>query len=168
MKRWYQNNPKAKEKRKIYNKKYGKEHKEQIKQKNQEYWNKNKHKLTLAHRMWEKLNPERVAKYRPKIKDRQKLHGFLVKMECFSAYSGYPPKCQCTGCNETTLEFLNIDHINGRKNYGHNRRLGGIKLYLWLMKRNYPKGFRVLCQNCNWARRMYGKTCPHEEAFYPN
>jgi len=32
---------------------------------------------------------------------------------------------------------------------------------LWLRKYNYPKGFQVLCHNCNMAKRF--GVCPHKE-----
>jgi hypothetical protein len=31
----------------------------------------------------------------------------------------------------------------------------------WLKRNGYPKGFRVLCHNCNSARGLYGY-CPHK------
>jgi len=85
-----------------------------------------------------------------------------IKIEVFNAYGGV--KCVCAGCEETRLEFLTIDHIDGG---GHKhrdkkgRRIGGTAIYHWLKKRGYPKGFRVLCMNCNCSRGFYGY-CPHE------
>lgn len=32
----------------------------------------------------------------------------------------------------------------------------------WQRKNNYPKGFQVLCHNCNLAKGFYGK-CPHQK-----
>jgi hypothetical protein len=31
----------------------------------------------------------------------------------------------------------------------------------WLRKNGFPKGFRVLCHNCNFAHGHYGY-CPHK------
>ena len=71
----------------------------------------------------------------------------------------YRTKCAC--CGETQEEFLTIDHINGnglqhRKKY----KLSGSKIYRWLMRNNYPSGFRVLCYNCNCSLGLIGY-CPH-------
>ena len=32
------------------------------------------------------------------------------------------------------------------------------------IKNNFPKGFQILCHNCNIAKGHYGK-CPHEKKF---
>lgn len=57
------------------------------------------------------------------------------------------------------MEFLSIDHINGGGNR-HREKVGSAKVYAWLKKRGYPKGYQVLCHNCNQAIGLYGK-CPH-------
>jgi hypothetical protein len=71
-------------------------------------------------------------------------------------YSNNDPKCAC--CGERHYEFLAIDHIYG----GGCRHKKEIKccLPLWLIKNNFPKGFQILCHNCNMAKGFYGK-CPH-------
>ena len=32
----------------------------------------------------------------------------------------------------------------------------------WIKKNNFPKGFQILCHNCNVAKGIYGE-CPHEK-----
>ncbi len=73
----------------------------------------------------------------------------------------YGGSCAC--CGESRLAFLAIDHPN---NDGAAHRKSGVdKIGNWLFKHNYPKGFRVLCHNCNCARGFYG-FCPHEIATH--
>lgn len=36
----------------------------------------------------------------------------------------------------------------------------GIDMAQWCRRNGYPKGFRVLCHNCNMAIGFYGY-CPH-------
>ncbi len=79
-----------------------------------------------------------------------------VKMRVFNAYGG--AKCRC--CGETHTEFLSIDHID-RESIDKNFR-SGRKLYHWLARNNYPKGFQVLCINCNFAEGHFGY-CPHNK-----
>ena len=67
---------------------------------------------------------------------------------------------RCACCGETEDEFLTIDHIGGGGQ--RHRKEIRVDFYPWLMKRNYPAGFRVLCMNCNWATR-FGRTCPHQK-----
>ena len=80
-------------------------------------------------------------------------------------YGGTPPKCAC--CGESIIEFLTIDHIDGKgaehrrqieKEYGW--KLGGNQLIFWLKRNDYPKGFQVMCANCNFGKRV-GTECPH-------
>ncbi len=92
-------------------------------------------------------------------------HRALVKarMEAIARYGG---KCAC--CGESRYEFLAIDH---RRGGGSRHRLSGqftpgngfIK---WLKRNGWPKGFRVLCHNCNSALGYYGY-CPHKRTGRP-
>jgi hypothetical protein len=69
----------------------------------------------------------------------------------------------CACCGENIIEFLTINHINGGGNK-HRKEVGarsGEKFYKWLIKNNFPKGFNVLCMNCNMATGIYG-ICPHQ------
>jgi hypothetical protein len=88
-----------------------------------------------------------------------------LRYKVLSAYSGGSLSCACCGVDRP--EFLTIDHVNGggvahRKKLGNgNLATGGSKLYKWLIDHRYPPGFRVLCQNCNFARGVWGY-CPHQ------
>lgn len=91
---------------------------------------------------------------------RERFNSYYRKArdDAFAAYGGY--KCVC--CGETEAVFLCLDHIDDD---GAKHRRGeqgmGYQLYQWLRKNNYPKGFQVLCWNCNSARHILG-TCPHQ------
>lgn len=106
------------------------------------YNNKNKERYRLQRRAWQEA-----------FRDR-------LRIDAFNAYGG--PFCRC--CKEDTLEFLEIDHINN-DGAEHRRKmrkqLAWNWIYSWLKKHNYPKGFQVLCSNCNKALWRYGQ-CPHE------
>jgi len=88
-----------------------------------------------------------------------KRHSLKLKLKVFKKYGG--SSCQC--CQETTLDFLTIDHIN--KDGAKHRKQIGFNIYRWLRNNNYPYGFRVLCMNCNWALRFRSQ-CPHKEIKY--
>jgi hypothetical protein len=79
------------------------------------------------------------------------------------------PCCNCCGLN-SHIEFLTIDHIAGRqemdsedklKNLKYTPKLSGTALVIWIIKNNFPKGFQILCHNCNQTKGYYGK-CPLE------
>jgi hypothetical protein len=111
------------------------------------------------------INKQRVCNrksYR-KHKDRRletiKKYHLKIKQEVFNHYSPGMIKCKC--CGETIIEFLCLDHIGGggvtkRKIVGNSYRY-----YAWLIKNNYPSGYRILCHNCNQAT-SWGRKCPHE------
>ncbi len=61
-------------------------------------------------------------------------------------------ECKCVLCGYNDIRALSIDHINGG---GRKHRLslnmnggGGINFYKWLIKEDYPEGYRTLCLNC--------------------
>lgn len=90
-----------------------------------------------------------------------------LKLEVLKTYGG-----KCTCCSETSIEFLTIDHIDG-KGAEHRKSLGldcgsdektaaGHTFYRWLKKNNFPTdNFQILCFNCNYAKHVYG-VCPHK------
>ena len=68
-------------------------------------------------------------------------------------------------------ELLSIDHIAGRKQMdselklvklGYSSSMVGTTLLRWIIKNNFPEGFKILCHNCNSAIAVYGK-CPHKK-----
>ena len=84
------------------------------------------------------------------------------------------PCCNCCGEN-FHINFLAIDHILGRKPMDSEKELTKLvysstmseeSLMKFIIENNYPKGFQILCHNCNFAKGMpiNNNTCPHETA----
>lgn len=99
-------------------------------------------------------------KDRIRRKSTEKKTAIKLKNNCLKHYG---KKCNC--CGEANIQFLTIDHLKGNGN-NHRKKLfkhnvGGVHMYRWLIKNNFPEGYSVLCMNCNWAKR-YGDACPHE------
>jgi hypothetical protein len=99
-------------------------------------------------------------KDRVRGRSKEKRIALRLKNELLEKYG---KKCNC--CGETIIQFLTIDHEGGNGN-NHRKRLfkynvGGVHMYRWLKKNNYPNGYTVLCMNCNWSTR-YNKICPHK------
>ncbi len=95
----------------------------------------------------------------------QQLHKNLSnRVLAFEAYGGF--KCACCGEMEDT--FLSLDHIAGDGNEDRRKRFGswyrgGHELYISLRLEGWPKGYQVLCMNCQVGRRDNGGICPHRE-----
>jgi len=91
---------------------------------------------------------EKSARARKRIKD-----------SVFAVYGGYI--CAC--CHEAEPIFLTLDHVDGGGKK-HKRAIGkqGKNFYYWLKREGYPKGYQVLCHNCNHGRFLNGGTCPHK------
>lgn len=133
---------------------------------------KNRAKLRAYQREYEKEYRKtekakaRDRRYRISEKGRKmmarsrKKRNLEYRRKCISAYGG---KCLC--CGESILEFLAIDHMNGNgnKHRKENRISAGSSTHYWLVRNNFPEGFRVLCHNCNMAHGAYGY-CPHARA----
>lgn len=72
-----------------------------------------------------------------------------IKLEVLTHYS-VDDSPRCAHCGVTDMDVLCIDHINndGSK---HRKTIGaeGFSFYYWLKRNDYPKGFQVLCANCN-------------------
>jgi hypothetical protein len=89
------------------------------------------------------------------------------RLRILQHYGGSPPVCAC--CGEAHYEFLCIDHIGGGGNQ-HRARIrstSGANFQSWLLRNNFPDGFRVLCHNCNLAIGFYGY-CPHHHTKEEN
>jgi 5-methylcytosine-specific restriction endonuclease McrA len=109
------------------------DHKEQMERYQRDYRRTNRTKLLAK-----KLAAQRAA-----------------KLEGIGAYGG---KCVC--CGEDQIEFLTLDHINGRTDEPY--KITGQKAWARLKARGWPKNnYQLLCFNCNCAKGVYGQ-CPHQ------
>jgi hypothetical protein len=109
---------------------------------------------TTKHRVCAPCRERRRRQYRKDI-DHKRAYGRELKLkrkiEAYNAYGG----CFCACCGDTHLEFLSIDHIDG-KGAEHRRsivkeagwRCKSVHMPNWLKKNGYPPGFQVLCMNC--------------------
>jgi len=122
----------------------------------------NKAKRNTEGKEYRERNKDKIDKYRREVvipKNRK------LAIEVFSVYSKRHsnsdiPCCRCCGINEH-MEFLTIDHIDGRAHLPEKEKeLHSKGLNSWLKKKNYPDGFQILCFNCNMAKSDKGH-CPH-------
>lgn len=129
----------------------------------------NKGPFFARQRVCKKCHGMSGAKWREanKARDRKNNNEYARKRHqenrrlVLAAYGG---SCRC--CGEERSIFLAIDHVNGggnkhRRALGNGKIAGSANYYGWLVRNRYPKGFQVLCHNCNFAKSHGG--CPHQE-----
>ena len=105
-------------------------------------------------------------KYKPRNKHRffsgrtPKEAKMLMKKLVLQHYAKRKiPWCEC--CHETLFEFLTLHHVYGQGMKERKRDPRQRVIYAYTLNENFPKGFRVLCVNCNFSLGMYGY-CPHK------
>jgi len=102
-------------------------------------------------KIFEKNNSNTIKQYR-----------LLVKYEVIEKYGG---KCNC--CGETQILFLTIDHVNN-DGYQDRKELYGVKnpatmsWYLKLRRECIREDLQVLCFNCNLGKSINNGMCPHK------
>lgn len=97
-------------------------------------------------------NRTQTQKYRDNVIAR--LHRDIVKYEVMHHYSN--GKMCCNNCGIDVYPLLTVDHVNNdgakhRREITKGRSVSSA-LYQWLRSNNYPTGFQVLCQNCNYFK----------------
>jgi len=120
-----------------------------------------------ANKRWKIRNKEKVRKIardyyqNNKIQFRQQVKEIKKKnrIDVIFHYSNGRMECKC--CGEKLLDFLTVDHINGGGNT-HRKIIGNGSISMWIKRNNYPKGFQILCMNCNHAKGKLGR-CPHND-----
>lgn len=73
------------------------------------------------------------------------------KQKILENYGG----CECCRCGFSDLRALSIDHIssNGADHRKSIGKMATLKFYDYLIANDFPKGYQVLCMNCQWIKR---------------
>ena len=119
-----------------------------------------------------KQTPEYKAKQKerqltPEWKAKRKNTRDDIRLKILQTYSkrlskSNIPCCNCCGQN-SHMDFLAIDHIAGIKQMdsepelvklGYSSKLEYMGLLKFIIENNFPKGFQILCTNCNVAKGM--------------
>lgn len=116
-------------------------------------WNKeNLSKMAEYNKKWKKDNPEKAKDSANDWYERNKDHRRIrhceiskeVSKRLFNRVLDYYGHF-CYMCNSS--EKLCVDHIGGDRRNGPTK--SGAPLWRWLIKNNFPPGFRILCHPCN-------------------
>lgn len=97
-----------------------------------------------------------IFAWKARMRKRSRANRAVARWLVLWYYSKGDPRCIC--CNENTVEFLAVNHVDGggRKEF---KKWGG-ELYIKIAEWGFPDGYNVLCHNCNMAIGLYGE-CPH-------
>jgi len=132
-----------------------------------QYYRKNREVLRAKEKIRTKKRRQDI-KYVESERVRGRQYLADLRHNTIMAYGGY--KCNC--CGETEPLFLTIDHINNdganhrravKKSSPGNGKGGSTAVYKWLRDNGYPKGFQILCMNCNFGKSRNKGVCPHKE-----
>ena len=123
------------------------------------YYETHRKEKNIYVQKWRKNNPGKVKGYNQTLNRRECANKYYRKQKGI-ILAHYGMFCSC--CGETRREFLQIDHINGGGNKHRKENNIHGSMYRWLIKNNFPEGFRVLCANCNASKGAFGY-CPHEK-----
>ena len=93
----------------------------------------------------------------------RRLRGIKMRSMVMRTYSGENPRCAC--CGEDEERFLTIDHENNDGNIERKKIATGHTFYRYLINHGFPKGYQVLCYNCNLGRAKNRNACPHNESI---
>jgi len=168
----YRTRPEVKVREKARKKKYRERPEVKVREKARSSRPENMVKANASKRKYRE-RPEvkvKISKHAKEKKDKEKL-------EVYSHYSKIHsnsdiPLCRCCGLT-SHIEFLSLDHITGKKvmdselelvELGYSSNFKIHVLLNWIIKNNFPKGFQILCHNCNFAKgHSKDNKCPHEK-----
>lgn len=124
------------------------------KEKRHNYYLANKERSKLQSREWMNKHREEHKEWRKLWSRKYRLN---KKIEVLKHYGG---KCIC--CGESEIDFLTIDHPDGGGNK-HRKEIGTKNMFYWLKMNKFPKGYQVMCFNCNCGRSINKGICPHKK-----
>ena len=136
---------------------------------------------------WAKNYPKNKARVSKKgVKDRRNRKQLVFSHYSKKLSNSDIPRCNC--CGYTGIEFLTVDHIIPKREMekkvrsvvrsisenvsltpkeiamGYKSTRKADSLNQWLITNDFPKGFQILCWNCNFAKGSPAVSfkCPHQ------
>ena len=115
---------------------------------------KKANKNTLNRESRERMKRQDLDGFRKRANESQYSYRERKKEAVYNHYSNGTNRCAV--CGESRIACLSIDHIRGggTKHKSTLRLSGGDTFYRWLIRNNYPKGYQILCMNCQFVKRV--------------
>ena len=91
------------------------------------------------------------TEHRDKIMHNTRVRSINNRFQVLYWYSNGLMKCN--ECGEDHVEFLCMDHIDD-SGADHRREIGagGDRINMFILRNNFPGGYQVLCNNCNYLK----------------
>ena len=125
---------------------YREKHKESIKVQQSKYYSRPD---IIEKRKQYDLNY--YKKNKKKTQQYNKEYQWMLRQQSLFFYSNGEMKCQL--CNNSDIDNLCIDHLNG-DGKKHRQKVGwGVNVYRWLINNNFPSDFTILCKRCNRVKQ---------------
>ena len=92
-------------------------------------------------------------------RERGRTNALKSKLKVLTHYSHGDIHCMNPCCEvpggARNIWSLSIDHINGGgRKHTEELHKEGLNFYAWIIKNNFPEGFKVLCMNCNTINKV--------------
>jgi hypothetical protein len=141
--------------------KYYLEHKEWENESAHQYYQNHQVQIRRRSRLYRKNNLERRKESEKKSKRNHPGQEMSRNHRIRALVLEHYGNC-CACCGEDHAEFLCVDHVKG--DGSQHRKImnfhSGQQIYRWLVRNDFPDGFRLLCWNCNASLGIRGY-CPH-------
>jgi hypothetical protein len=101
---------------------------------------------------------EHYARNRTRRRKEMRKLAATLKLEALTHYGPEGIlRCCWENCTVVDTDMLSLDHVNNdgakhRRKSG--QRLGGEKLYRWVIQENFPDGFQTLCMNHQLKKQL--------------
>jgi hypothetical protein len=149
---------------KEYRQQYYLANQDRLKEYAEEYRRTHKKQIARTISQWKQKNQRR---YTMRERERQ----LSIKLDVLSHY-GPHGVLQCTwpGCEVTDIDMLSLDHVNN-DGAEHRRNLFGKKqgnsggLYGWVRSHEYPPEFQTLCMNHQWKKENLRRRKEYEDRY---
>lgn len=144
--------------RSAYSTQWAKEHRDRHLENKKRDQQKHYEKRYTKTREWIGKNSEYYKEYRrkwiesnkPTVRKHERTYYYTLRYLVFDAYDN-----KCAYCGMDDRDVLVIDHVYDNGSEERKRYKSSYSFLKHIRDTNFPKEYQLLCQNCNWKKRLY-------------
>jgi hypothetical protein len=114
---------------------------------------RSKEQIRIAHERYRILHQDKI---------KLKKHYDRIKEKIIAFYIYSNGNMQCLLCGNSEFICLGLDHIGGGTQHRKLIAKANYNIYNLLRQQNFPDGYRLLCQNCNFTTYLDGLIIRHK------